>query len=55
MTVKELRKQLEGIDGDLIVTIERPDEPEDRHNDRYLETGPTENDPADEYFVIYSD
>ena len=55
MTVKELRKQLELADDDFKVIIERPDEPEDRHNERYLETGPTENDLADEFFVILTD
>ena len=56
MTVKELKESLEDIDDDLIVAIERPDEPEDRHNDRYLTPiGRTEDDPADEYFIILTD
>ena len=56
MTVKELKEILSFADDDRFVTIERPDEPEDRSNQRYLDpTGAYDIDRADEYFVIYTD
>lgn len=56
MTVKELKKILSFADDDRIITIERPDEPEDRSDQRYLNpTGDYDIDYADEYFVIYTD
>lgn len=56
LTVKELKERLSLADDDRIVTIERPDEPENRSDQRYLTpTGGVDIDPADEYFVIYTD
>jgi len=56
MTVKQLKRILSMVDDDRIITIERPDEPEQRNNERYLTpTGYCEADYTDEYFVIYTD
>ena len=56
MTVKELTKHLRYVNDDRIIAIERPDEPEDRSNQRYLNpTGGIDVDKDDEYFVIYTD
>ena len=56
MTVKELREHLINVPDDRLVTIERPDEPEHRSDQRYLEpTGGVDVDKDDEYFVIYTD
>ena len=54
MTVKKLKELLETADDDRIITIERPDE--NRMDNRYLTpTGWIDDDPTDEYFVIYTD